>query len=646
MREPGRGAWARYRLASLVFLVLAFACWTLVDGVRISLWQERGSDFFWRWLPQQAAESRIAVVDVDEQSLAELGGWPWPRDRMAALVELLALHGARQIALDVTFPPLQDADAAADVSLQRALRDFRAIPGQVLVIDRAPGEAAPRQGQPAGALAGVSCAEGPWSQTLGYIANAPALGQPWTGHMTPRLSADGVVRYLPALICDSGQAYPALSLAALFSGYGLPAEVRFEPGQRPWEPGGWLVAGANPVTRVPVNSRGELRIPYRLDRADLLAVSAADVLADRVPSGLLRDRWVLVGSTALGVGDAVPTPRAARVGGVEVHAQMLAGLLSGRVPVEPLWGMALAWLLALLSLGALYRLAGRSGRAVVWVLPAAGVALAVSAYLAHGLLLVWADLALPYFPAVTLPPLAALMLALLEHAQVRRDRERLFANFSSYLPAPVAARLAFQVPTGTIEAQRRRVTVLVADIRNGSAYCEGRPPEEAAALLHAFFSISTRVIEQHGGVVENFMGDSLLAIWEVRADAYTEPGGSRAVRAARSLLGQTQSLFSRPPPPGLGPMALGVGIETGEVWIGSLGLARRRVHTVMGETVTVAMRLQVLTADLSEPILLGPQSAAELALEARQDLGEFLIEGLLHARRVFAPRPAPAPMPF
>jgi adenylate cyclase len=93
------------------------------------------------------------------------------------------------------------------------------------------------------------------------------------------------------------------------------------------------------------------------------------------------------------------------------------------------------------------------------------------------------------------------------------ERDRIFAHLSSYLPGPVAAALAARDPSDAIEADRKNISVLFADIRNFSAYCEARPPEETTAVLHAFFSMATQVVEKHGGMVESFQGDAVLAVW-------------------------------------------------------------------------------------------------------------------------------------
>jgi len=216
----------------------------------------------------------------------------------------------------------------------------------------------------------------------------------------------------------------------------------------------------------------------------------------------------------------------------------------------------------------------------------------------------------------------------------------------------VAAALALQPPSSAIKASTRMVSVMFADIRNFSAYCESRPPQEAAAVLHAFFSTATRVVEANGGVIEAFQGDAVLAVWygeeyapehnNNRKSSFAEQGkakgAQRSMKAAAELYQAMQGSLPDPAPAGLEPLALGVGLESGPAMAGSFGLASRRTHMVMGRTVTIASRLVEMTADLAHPILVGEGLAAQLAGEGLESMGTFLLDGLRVPHHVYAYR--------
>jgi adenylate cyclase len=216
----------------------------------------------------------------------------------------------------------------------------------------------------------------------------------------------------------------------------------------------------------------------------------------------------------------------------------------------------------------------------------------------------------------------------------------LYSHLSSYLPAPVAAALALQAPSGAIKASSNLVSVLFADIRNFSAYVEARPPEEAAAVLHSFFSTATRIVQAHGGVIEAFEGDAVLAVWNAEPNptkkTEVQDHANQALGAAVALNQAMHGVLPDPAPQGLEPLALGIGVETGLAMVGSFGLASRRTHMVLGRTVTIASRLVDLTAELSHPILIGEGLVAQRGTSGLESMGTFLLDGLRMPHHIYA----------
>ena len=625
--------WQIRAVALSLAAAIALAIIGLAGGALRSF-DERVSDLIWRFAPIRAEERRLVIVDIDEASLAAVGPWPWPRDVLARLIEGIDGLGARLQILDIVLAEPR----AGDDQLAAALRRAPAVLGQLFSLDPAVRVAS---GSPAGALGGMAC-QPPIPQTAGHIANAAdivAVGRP-VGHLTPRISSDGTVRHIPPLVCHEGLVYPALALTAVAAALGQPAGWTLERGGSWSDPAWWLRLPGQAGFNVPIDGHGNLRVSYRLPRNAFVSVSAAEVLAGRAPADLFRGAWILVGATAFGVGDAVPTPLGELVAGVEVHAQLIPALLDHRLPVEPRSGSVLKLLAAGLAAVLLLGLSVRPGRLTVVGLPVAGLALAMVAFAAHATLVLTAGLWVGWIEPALFAFLGGVSLAIGEHARSRFERERVFANLSSYLPAAVAREVALVLPSGAIDARRAEITVLAADLRNFSAYCEGRPPEEAAALLHAFFSRVVRVVEAHGGIVEGFHGDAAIAVWNAPVPCADHT--VRALKAARELLAQVPALFPDPPPSGLEPLAIGVGLETGTALVGSVGPANRRQHMALGDTVTVAVRLQSLTADLAHPVLIGPGAAAQLPPGELLSLGDFLLEGL---RRTYTVYTVPAPPP-
>lgn len=594
---------------------------------------ESGTDLVWRLAQDTEPERRVVVVDIDDDSLAQIGPWPWPRPVMAQLVSKLDDAGVALKLLDITFP--DPREGTADFS--RALAEGAAptVLGQVFALRH---ESMLQAGIPVGALPGDSCLEAA-APAQGVIANAPQLHH-LAGHISPVIDADGVVRKTPAIICYAGRNYPALAIAGLTALGSQPPTI--EPGQGPWAPAWQIHLDTLPGLPVALDDKGLVRVPFRYSRTSFASLSASDILQNKAPASLLKGAVVLVGASAFGLSDVVPTALGAAVSGTEVHAQLLAGILDGRIPSTP----QSAWILQLAGAGfvALILVALGSGKPLrqrrrVVLLPLAALAGAMLIFVAHGVAL-WA---FNIHIGWTQPALAVLVLGTClgvdEHARSLHVKDRLYENLSSYIPSQVAERIALTVPTGEIEAQRSQVTILAADIRNFSAYCEARTPEDAARVLHRFYKTASEIISAQGGVVVEMVGDSLLAVFDGPRPC---PDHSRqALRAARQIWLRCGEELPNTTGQGLEPLAIGIGIETGTALLGSFGAANRRVHTVLGQPVTVALRLSDLTADLAYPILTGPGVAT--LVEPRLDepdlvlkpLGNFLLPGLTQSGKIF-----------
>lgn len=233
--------------------------------------------------------------------------------------------------------------------------------------------------------------------------------------------------------------------------------------------------------------------------------------------------------------------------------------------------------------------------------------------------------------------LAASLLLLLELSRVRMERSRVYDNLASYLPSDLANEIAYSLPNSSINAKRCQVTLLSADLRNFSAFSEARPPEESAAVLHFFFTRATQIVESHSGRIHEFKGDSLLAVW----DGQGSDVASQALAAANAMQEALhQEYLLDYAPTGLEPLALGIGIEQGPALIGSIGPAHRRSHTLLGDTVTITLRIQEMTAELAQPVLLGECIARQLGDSALESQGSYLLHGLRIPHVLFAPQPS------
>ena len=591
----------------------------------------------WTLSSETEPEQRITLVVIDEASIAEIGPWPWSRSNMASLVRAIDDAGAQLQIHDISYPENRPGDAEFESALAVATG---------AVIAQVPALGAQRDAPQAGALthslAGVSCDAGAgglnlWSAS-GYVGSASVFEGIPKGHNAAIIETDGSVRRSPAVVCVEGQAYPALSIAA-FLQLGSTGQWRgvISPGSGILGPEYVMTLEGYPGLDIPLDSRGAMRVSFARSPESFRAVSAADVMAGRVEPDLLRNAWVLVGGTAFGMADIVPTPYSGAAYGVELQARLLTSLLDVEIPYTPA-SAGLFLLLACLIFGALlYALVSRSERLAVVGLPVAALLLPLVAALSHGYVLATTNLWLGWLLPALFGSFGALALLLLEMARVRLERSRVFNNLNSYLPDSIARDIAFSLPSSSIEAQRVNVTLLNADLRNFSRFGETRPPEEAAAMLHYFFTRATEVVEAHGGELQEFRGDGILALWQA-ADSRT---AEQALAAASDLTAALdRSLLPSPSLKGLEPLALGVSIEQGPVLLGSIGPAHRRTHTVLGDTVSITLRIQEMTAELAQPVLVGECAARQLGNTGLISQGSYLLSGLQTPHTLFAPAPS------
>jgi adenylate cyclase len=518
----------RLRAAALALAALLVSGASLAPQVLRTV-EEISGDAAWRLAVSSQPERRWWWSISTKPAWTSVGAWPWPRETVAALSRRIQEAGAAVQAVDIFF----DASRPGDAELRAAWQAAPVVLGQVSHSTRDAAQSRhhrrrhPAAGRCVQGAAGAGCP--PFAPaSAGYIGNSSTLAGAGTlaGHLTPRFQADGVVRELPALVCHEGRAYPSLALAALWraaqpESTGVPAtqpDWVWRKGEGLLDPAYVLTSPSLPGVRCRWTKRAIFGCPTvwpvhrshpsarrrcwrdRRHRACWPAPSPCWAAPPSASATSLRRRWL-------------PSRAAWRC-----TRSCWQGCWTIAFPTRrawPAWGKAWSCCWWLGCCGGGSAPARCSSQAVASGWGSAGRALCgVSAFAA----LIQADLWLPWAAPALFALLAATTLATAEHALARAQRERLSAHLGAYLPAPVAQRLMASEPSGSVQVQRRPVSVMVADIRNFSAFAQHRPPEETAALLHAFYCVAVDVVEQHGGIVEHIVGDSVLAVWNAYAD--------------------------------------------------------------------------------------------------------------------------------
>ena len=594
------------------------------------------SDWRVRFAIEPRPESRLVIVDVDERSLAELGAWPWPRDTLARLLKtLIDDYGVAAIAVDMVFPEQRANDDVLAAQLRRpevtgavvfdldqrnlSALNFVLPPNMPIRIDAG----APK-------LYGVP-----------VVTNHPGLQPSRVGHITPIFDSDGAVRRLPPVVCAAGaDCRPSLAVAT-FAGMIDSPRLNLTPGKGPLAPA-WELAmqtddGATLVT-LPLGGDGTLVVPYRHARDDWTSVSAADVLKHKPDPSVLKGVVVLMGATALGLSDVIATPLGPIAAGLEPHAEILSALLDDDFAYVPYWGTAIIGGLMIPFAVLLAALLGRYDkplhRAAVfpaWLLFSwgSGAVIAMVALKSFGLLL-------PLSPLLVFPPLAVLLILSVELYRAGRDRAGVIALLSAYLPRPVADRLtAFGQLTTAVDASRREITVLFADIHGFAGLSENSTPEVVARLMQRVFTEMAEAVVSHHGTIDKFIGDAVMAFWNAPDD---DPDhAAHALAAAQDIQRRTAALGPFCEELGLRPIQVGIGLETGLALVGNFGSAHRRTFTALGEPVILASRLEGLTTTYNEQILIGHTCAEALGTDKLRALGAVQIRGRQQQVTLYCP---------
>jgi adenylate cyclase len=551
-------------------------------------------DAFLRMQVSDAPEPRVLVVDIDEASLTELGPWPWPRARLADLVEiLLADYDARGVALDILLPSPTDTDGDTRLALLAAHGPL--VPAQAFDFDFAGNRPQPVRD---GHLGGASTIYKRGVPATGYLGNYPALAAaPHVGAIGFIPDPDGALRRIPLVTRFGGKQYPTLALALLNCCSGQPP--------------------------LALADTGLMRIPYRRDWSAFTVVSAADILQHRIAPAGASGRLVLVGSSSLGMGDRVSTPLAANRPGLGVQATILSALLDrqqGALPA-PLPGRLAACLFALVSsiacTLAFPRLSAAAGVALL------GASSALWLALAYALA--------PHDPAFAPTGPLATNLFLLTVAvpyqwqQAQRRSRHLLQTLRQYVAPAVVEQLLRSEELDPLRPRRCDVTTLVADMEGYTTQVETLPVEEAARLTRDFLDCLTGEVIAHQGTLDKYTGDGMMAFWG--APLPLEQHADLALDAAHKMTQRVAALSAARVREGFLPLRVRIGIESGAAMAGDFGTSFRSIYTAVGDSVNTAARLEQVARDFSHDIIIGPGTIDRSRRHRFLSLGERLLRG-------------------
>ncbi len=613
----------------------------------------------------RGVDQNIVILDIDEKSLQEVARWPWPRDVMAGLVhKLFDKYQIGIVGFDVVFA---EADYSSGIrsleqlaqgqlkdvpAFQQALRELRptldndalfaqAIKGRPVVLgyylssenDAKRIAAIPEPVLPKGTFQGRNINFTSW---IGYGGNLKKFqdNAASAGHFNPLPDPDGIIRRVPMIVELDGAYYESLSLAVVRTILGFP---KVEPGyapdrflQRGYSGLEWLKVG--PLT-IPVDDVGATLIPYRGHRFSFKYISLADVLADRVPVEQLKGRIALVGTTAPGLLDLRATPVDNVYPGVEVHANLIAGMLDKTLKEKPPY-----------MLGAEVVLLVFGGVALSLLIPLLSPLVATIATVAGATAITALDVGIWQYAHTVLPLAASLLMTAALYTMnmaygyfVEARSKRQFTElFGQYVPPELVDEMARDPKKYSMEPRAAELTILFSDVRGFTSISEALKPEELREYINEYLTDMSSIIRsKHRGTLDKYIGDAIMAFWGAPVeDAQHARNG---VLSALDMQAECKVLNAKFAARGWPTIKIGVGVNSGNVRVGDMGSQVRRAYTVMGDPVNVASRLEGRTKGYGVGILVGEATRNMVKDVVFREVDRIKVKGKDEAVNIYEP---------
>ena len=506
---------------------------------------------------RRASTAPVCLVVIDEEALARYDDhWPWRRNLYAEAVDRLSADGAAAIGLDFVMDSPRGADEDRELAGAIARSGVVVLPLELVYRVR-------------GGVTTVSAA-------LPIEAFREAASA--VGFNEVQVDADGTVRGFDVRRSTDAGTWYHYAVELYARGVGAsPASV----------------LGLLPPF-VPVGDYA--RVGFIGPRGTFPRYSIADVLDGAVPEGAFRGRVVIVGAANHWASNLLPTPWSGAMDGCEVEANFIEAMHSASFVRRPPAWLEIALLAAASALGAVGLRSVRPS---------------LAAPIAFGGAAAWSVASFALFSAAgvqvaTASPILAIGFCwagtMAERLAVREsERRKLRSLFSRYVAPRVADRLLAGDGKVSLGGETRDVVVFFSDIRGFTTLSERMDPQDVVAKLNEYLSAMVDVVLGHDGTVIRFIGDAILAVWG--APLPVPDAEERAVRAALGMRERLAALNATWESRGVEALGIGMGIHRGEVVVGNIGSERQMDYTVIGDAVNVASRVEGLTRETGDDIL-------------------------------------------
>lgn len=566
---------------------------------------------------------QVVIVAVDEPSLKREGRWPWPRTRLAKLVDKITESGATVIGLDLLFPekdsyvPFREVireiekknfngmnrekllswlkkTGDSDAKLVDAIRrSQRLVLGYFVYATAEQSEGSVERMGPkeldlldSSQYSIVQISDKSLNPELLHPIVAVGLSLPSlmdaaksAGYFSFLPESDGILRFVPMVQVYNKALYPPFSLQILKEATGLNTAVRVSSDH--------IEDVLLGDTAIPVTEQGDFLINYYGPTGTFAHLSASDVLGGTMHPDQLKNKIVLVGATAIALPDLHSTPYDPLIPGVEVHATIIENILNRDFLQRPPW-VPLLSMTVILGGGLLLGLASLYFRALG---TAAFLLLEVGGYLGADFISfvqkgLWVDTVYPNFSLV----LVYFGVTLYRFMYEEHEKRFIKKAFSQYLAPTVVERLVENPKLLKLGGERKVLTAFFSDVAGFSSIAETMEAEELVDLLNDYLTEMTEIILKYEGTVDKYEGDAIIAFFG--APVYFEDHATRTCLVALDMqnrLAELREVWKKENRP---EMFMRIGINTGPMVVGNMGSINRMDYTMMGDSVNLAARLE------------------------------------------------------
>ncbi|MCP5160678.1 MAG: adenylate/guanylate cyclase domain-containing protein [Hahellaceae bacterium] len=601
----------------------------------------------------------IVILDIDEKSLNELGRWPWNRNILARLMDrLFQDYQIRVIGFDMFFAEpdetsgisllerLASGELKDNLEFQKVAQSLRtelqydqrfadSLKSRATVLgfvfdqsdarelNRLPVSNAQLDDQISSRLA-IPHPKG-YSASLNLLQSNAKSGGFFDN---PQVDSDGIYRRVPVIQEYQGRLYPSMALEvsrlALNDG-----ELAIGIGQAQSYYAIESVRLGDHI--VPVDEHGSVLVPYRGPQGSFRYISVIDVLNKKLPVAALKDKIVILGTSAPGLLDLRSTPVQNIYPGVEVNANIIDGIISGTIKRQPAYIIALQFLILL-------------GIGIVMIIlmprlsPLGNILFTIIILLSVGLvnLRLWQNgIVIPLASPILLT-LSLFILHVTYGFLIENRSKRVLARlFGQYIPPELVDEMAKNPDQISLEGQDRVMSVLFSDVRDFTSISESLSSKELAYLMNEYLTPMSRIIHQHRGTIDKYMGDAIMAFWGAPIEEHNH--ARMALFAALDMLKAVEALEDTFVSRGWPKIRIGIGISTGHMSVGNMGSDFRMAYTVMGDEVNLGSRIESLTKLYGVSLIVSENTRNEVPDFTYLELDRVKVKGKENPVTIYEP---------